>query len=44
MAWWAWVLIGVGAVALAIVKVKVGGAWLKRQAEKRNQPEEEYEE
>jgi hypothetical protein len=44
MEWWLWLLIGVGVVALGIVKVKVGGAWLRKQAEKRNQVAEEYEE
>lgn len=44
MEWWLWVLIGVGVVALGYVKVKVGGAWLRKQAAKRDQPDEEYEE
>lgn len=44
MEWWVWLLIGVGVVALGIVKVKVGGAWLRKQAEKRSRPDEEYEE
>lgn len=37
MEWYWWVLIVVGLVGLAIIKVKVGGAWLRRQQEKKAQ-------
>lgn len=37
MKWYWWVLIVVGLVLLAIIKVKVGGAWLRKQQEKKAQ-------
>ena len=44
MEWYGWVLIGVGVIGLAIIKVKVGGAWLKKQKEKKEQREKIKEE
>ncbi|MBN1891926.1 MAG: hypothetical protein JW780_04030 [Clostridiales bacterium] len=39
MEWYWWVLIGVGVVGIVILKIKVGGAWLKKQKEKKEQRE-----
>ena len=39
MEWYWWVLIVVGLVGLAIIKIKVGGAWLRKQREKNVQQE-----
>ena len=39
MEWYWWVLIGAGVIGLAIIKVKVGGAWLRKQKEKKEQRE-----
>jgi hypothetical protein len=34
-----WILIVVGVIVLAVLKVKVGGAWLKKRKEKRDELE-----
>lgn len=39
MDWYWWVLIVVGVIGIAILKVKFGGAWLKKQKEKKEQRE-----
>ncbi len=37
MEWYWWILIGIGLIGIIILKVKVGGMWLKRQKEKQAQ-------
>ena len=39
MAWYWWVLIVVGLTAFVFLKVKVGGAWLKKQAARKKEKE-----
>ena len=44
MQWYWWVLIGLAVVLLVFLKVKVGGAWLKKQKEKKEHKERNLEE
>jgi len=43
MAWYWWVLIVVGLTAFVVLKVKVGGAWLKKQATRKKEKEKAME-
>jgi len=39
MEWYWWILIVAAAAGLAFIKVKVGGAWMRKQKEKKERRE-----
>ena len=43
MEWYWWILIIVGLAGFIFLKIKVGGAWLKKQQQKKQQREKNLE-
>lgn len=41
MAWYWWVLIALGVIAIGALKLKVLGIWMRRRAERNAPPDEE---